>query len=303
MPLRSVRPEHLDRLYGDLLATGGVKKAGLAPKTVYDVHVVIRSAFTQAERQHLVAVNPALGAQPPTIPATPAQRSGVLDRRPTRRVPGRHPASAAAPWRCTSQRSPACVAANSPGSAGATGTSPRIGSPSPEAARSSPAAPSKSRSRPARAGAASTSTPTPNECSERGGRRQQRDGHPVGTNDPIFTNQAGQPVHPESIYQLFHRQVRRLDMPRICFHGLRHTHASLLVAAGTPIKVVSERLGHANPGFTMATYQHVMPGMGAEAADRFSQLLARHPVDVYRPDRPRTQRPQRSAEPAGRSTR
>ena len=81
-------------------------------------------------------------------------------------------------------------------------------------------------------------------------------------------------MHPESIYQLFHRQVRRLGMPRIRFHDLRHTHASLLVAAGIPIKVVSERLGHANPGFTMATYQHVMPGMGAEAADKFSQLLA-----------------------------
>jgi hypothetical protein len=37
---------------------------------------------------------------------------------------------------------------------------------------------------------------------------------------------------------------------------------------------VSERLGHGYPGFTMASYQHVMPGRGAEAADRFSQLLA-----------------------------
>jgi integrase len=104
--------------------------------------------------------------------------------------------------------------------------------------------------------------------------RQRRDGHPTGTNDPIFTNEAGAPVNPESIYQLFHRQVLRLGLPRICLHGLRHTHASLLVAAGVPIKVVSERLGHANPGFTMATYQHVMPGMGAEAANLFTQLLS-----------------------------
>ena len=74
MPLRSVRSEHLDRLYGDLLATGGVRQAGLAPKTVYEVHVVIRSAFTQAERQHLVAVNPALAAQPPR--SRLRQRSG-----------------------------------------------------------------------------------------------------------------------------------------------------------------------------------------------------------------------------------
>jgi hypothetical protein len=47
-------------------------------------------------------------------------------------------------------------------------------------------------------------------------RRQERDGHPAGTNDPMFTNEAGQPVNPESIYQLVQRQVRRLDLPRIC---------------------------------------------------------------------------------------
>jgi integrase len=65
-------------------------------------------------------------------------------------------------------------------------------------------------------------------------------------------------------------------MPAIRFHDLRHTHASLLIAAGVPIKVVSERLGHANPGFTMATYQHVLPGVGADAADRFAALIATH---------------------------
>jgi hypothetical protein len=53
-----------------------------------------------------------------------------------------------------------------------------------------------------------------------------------------------------------------------------HTHASLLVASGTPIKVVTERLGHAHPVFTMHTYQHLLPGMSAEAADRFAGLVA-----------------------------
>jgi integrase len=43
--------------------------------------------------------------------------------------------------------------------------------------------------------------------------------------------------------------------------------------AGVPIKVVSERLGHSTPGFTMATYQHVLPGMQAEAAKTFAELL------------------------------
>ena len=49
-----------------------------------------------------------------------------------------------------------------------------------------------------------------------------------------------------------------------------------------PIKVVSERLGHATPGFTMATYQHVLPGMQAEAARTFAGVIAStefNPVD------------------------
>ncbi len=47
-------------------------------------------------------------------------------------------------------------------------------------------------------------------------------------------------------------------------------------AAGTPIKVVSERLGHSHPGFTMATHQHLVPGMSATAAHDFANLIATH---------------------------
>jgi hypothetical protein len=63
---------------------------------------------------------------------------------------------------------------------------------------------------------------------------------------------------------------------RIRFHDLRHTHASLLIMDGVPVKVVSERLGHANVAFTMHTYQHLLPGMSAAAARQFAALLAAH---------------------------
>ena len=53
----------------------------------------------------------------------------------------------------------------------------------------------------------------------------------------------------------------------------RQAFRSLLVAAGTPIKVVTERLGHAHPGFTMHTYQHLLPGMSAAAAEQFATLV------------------------------
>ena len=59
----------------------------------------------------------------------------------------------------------------------------------------------------------------------------------------MFCNRSGRFLNPESVSQLFDRIVQRTDLPRIRFHDLRHTHASLLVADGVPIKVVSERLG------------------------------------------------------------
>ncbi len=89
----------------------------------------------------------------------------------------------------------------------------------------------------------------------------------------MFVNQRHVAIAPESISQLFTRSVAKTDLPRIRFHDLRHTHASLLVAAGVPIKVVSERLGHAHSRFTMHTYQNLLPGMGAAAANAFADLI------------------------------
>ncbi len=62
-------------------------------------------------------------------------------------------------------------------------------------------------------------------------------------------------------------------VPRIRLHDVRHTHASLLLSAGVPVKVVSERLGHSDVAFTMRVYQHVLPGMQRDAADQFAALL------------------------------
>lgn len=105
-------------------------------------------------------------------------------------------------------------------------------------------------------------------------RRLQRDGLPCGIDDWMFCNPTGRYLNPQSLTQLFDRIVRGSDLPRIRFHDLRHTHASLLVASGESIKVVSERLGHAHPAFTIHTYQHLLPGMSAAAADRFATMIA-----------------------------
>src|SRR5690606_41326552 len=93
----------------------------------------------------------------------------------------------------------------------------------------------------------------------------------------VFTGPDGGPIHPEYVTRAFDRLVAKHGMPRIRFHDLRHTHATLLLRAGVPVKVVSERLGHASPGFTLNVYQHVLPGMQAEAAEVFERLLQGDP--------------------------
>ena len=62
-------------------------------------------------------------------------------------------------------------------------------------------------------------------------------------------------------------------VPRIRLHDLRHTHATLGLAAGIPAKVMSERLGHAKVGITLDLYSHVVPGMQEEAAAKLEALL------------------------------
>ncbi len=89
----------------------------------------------------------------------------------------------------------------------------------------------------------------------------------------VFTKTDGSAIHPDLFTQAFSRRVRRANVPRIRLHDLRHTHASLLLQAGVSPKVVSERLGHATVGFTMQVYAHVIPGMQADAAAAFGDLV------------------------------
>jgi len=62
-------------------------------------------------------------------------------------------------------------------------------------------------------------------------------------------------------------------LPAIRLHDLRHTHATVLLLAGVPVHVVSQRLGHASPVVTMTTYAHVMPGNDADAVTTFASVI------------------------------
>ena len=91
--------------------------------------------------------------------------------------------------------------------------------------------------------------------------------------DLVFPKADGIWWNPPAISLAFRRAVKAAGVPEIRLHDLRHSHASLLLAAGVNPKVVSERLGHSSVAFTLDTYAHVIPGMQPEAAELFDGLV------------------------------
>jgi integrase len=96
----------------------------------------------------------------------------------------------------------------------------------------------------------------------------------------VFATEEGGHLHPERFWRTWKSTLRGClkalgdaAPPEITIHDLRHTHASLLLSAGEPVSVVSERLGHASEVVTLTIYSHVLPGDQRRAATRFADLI------------------------------
>jgi integrase len=92
--------------------------------------------------------------------------------------------------------------------------------------------------------------------------------------DLVFANAWGEPLDGRHVTQRAFRAVmERAGVPRIRFHDLRHTYATLQLAAGTHPKLVQEVLGHSTIALTLDVYSHVTPTMHDEAAATIDRLL------------------------------
>ena len=91
--------------------------------------------------------------------------------------------------------------------------------------------------------------------------------------DYVFTFEDGRPPHPYTIRQRFDRLAAAAGLSRITFHDLRHAYATGALKAGISPKVISERIGHANVGFFLQTYAHVLRNDDRDAAERAAAFL------------------------------
>ena len=90
----------------------------------------------------------------------------------------------------------------------------------------------------------------------------------------VFPSPTGGPISPDSVLHMLHRVLKRAGLPRVRFHDLRHTFATLALQNGVDVKTVSGMLGHFSAGFTLDTYAHVTTAAQREAARSMSGVLA-----------------------------
>jgi integrase len=279
--LQQLTALHLDRLYAQLASSGrrrnGVVLGGLSLRTVRYVHSVIGKALSDAERKGLVVRNVARLATPPGTAATKAPEMTVWSpgelARFLRLIDGHQHQTLYRLAALTGMRRGELCGLQW-GDVDLDASTIRV----------------------VRSITAASHTVIEGDVKSRGSRRlidvdvatvamlrthravqiEQRLllGPAWHDRGMVFANPlSGMAWHPDSIGQAFGRLVATTDLPRIRFHDLRHTHATLLLAAGVQAKVVSERLGHASVGFTLDTYAHVLPGQQADAAAAVAALV------------------------------
>jgi integrase len=92
-------------------------------------------------------------------------------------------------------------------------------------------------------------------------------------NDLVFCNIHGGFVHPAHLYTEFQHLLVEAGLPRMRFHDLRHSAATILMAMGIHPKVVQELLGHSNIAMTLNIYSHVLPSLQKEAMEKWGDVF------------------------------
>lgn len=270
LKIQQLAPDHLDRFYADLL------RSGLAPKTVRNLHTTLHKALKDAVRKNLVVRNVADSADPPRLKRagegemktwTPEQLHTFLEGMANHRLRAAFLLGATTGmrrgevlglrWsdidfetrRLTVNQTVLNVAYKI-----------TIGSPK------------TARSRRTIALDPETLRVLQEHRRHQSVERLAMERAYVDQ-DLVFAREDGQPTHPDLFSQTFQRAVKRLGLPTIRLHDLRHTHATMGLAAGIPIKIMSTRLGHATTAFTQDVYMHSVPAMEDSAADQIADLI------------------------------
>ena len=88
----------------------------------------------------------------------------------------------------------------------------------------------------------------------------------------LFASPTGGLLDPDHLTRSWRHVCREVGV-KCRLHDLRHAHITTLIEAGVHVKIIQSRAGHASPGFTLAKYGHVMPGMDTAAAEAYAKAM------------------------------
>ena len=107
--------------------------------------------------------------------------------------------------------------------------------------------------------------------------REKQDGEGEGNcsaaHELIFVSPAGLPLKQRAVKREFRRLLGIAGIRSVRLYDLRHTAATLGIAAGVSVNVISDQLGHASISFTLERYSHLLPSIQDEAAAKVERLL------------------------------
>jgi integrase len=276
LALQKVTPAHLNAFYADLLAKGRKNgKGGLSPRTVFYAHATIRKALAEALKHQLVLRNVADLATPPRQSEgtemrvwTAAELRLFLDHIAADRLVGAYTLAATSGMRRGEVLGLRWRDLDLDGAR--LSVTQTVISVNYAVMTSAP--------KTARGRRSVALDPTTVEALKAHRTRQLAERVALGIGRPaaddlVFSNPDASPVNPAQFSDRFDRLVKAAGVPRIRFHDLRHTHATLALLAGIPAKVVSDRLGHSTVAITLDTYSHVLPALQEDAATKVAALV------------------------------
>jgi len=270
VPLQKLRAPDLNRLYAELLASGGRRRHGLSAKSVRNVHIVVHRALADAVRWGDLSRNPADNADAPQVQRKEMRTWSAGETRTFLDSVTDDPVRAA--W----------VLVATTGARRGEVLGLRWGDLDLDNGRAAvvqqlttvnnqlvfvPPKTAKGR----RSLALDRYTV---DVLREHRKRQLEQRMALGSgwpgHDLVFTRPDGEPVHPDSFTRWFVQRARAAGLPVIRVHDLRHGWATLALEAGVHPKVVSEQLGHSTVAITLDLYSHVSPTMAADAVERVS---------------------------------
>lgn len=281
VPLQKLTADHLDQMYIDLLASGGRGGKPLTPRTVKYTHVVVKAALRRAVDKGLIVRNPADAATAPSASraaAAPGQTwsagevAAFLSHSQDHWLGGvwaflaltgcRRGEAIALKWSDVDLDAGKATVRASRG---------RVGR---QVVTDSP-----------KSGRIRVIDLDPGLVQMLGGvlEEQRRHRRLIGAayqqDAFVFTDSMGSALNPETVSNAFAREVKRSGLRRIRLHDLRHTWASLALAAGVHPKKVQRQLGHAHVSITLAIYSHLTDEDGDDAAAMVAGLIGSYGGD------------------------